>query len=206
MNKISKLKENLSLFWNTYKHMEDGRTSNTRSSIGILMILSALLAIFDGVLYNGSNNIYYLVPIIFQFTSLLVLMKSFFITKGRMIPWVELTSFLKQIDDNSFTTNFIAELKAIENQTYVYLLAFGRIIKTSLYLLIGSVFLTILVWNPSLYSLLGELIAAGLIIVYYKLNPPVSKIKEDNERFVNEINGWLIKESEKKSIWKRLFK
>lgn len=195
-NKIDKIKDILPLLWSSYEHIYEVRETNTNNSINFLMIVATFLPIFCLMLYTTFNCPLFLFPILFQITALLILLKRFFI-KGQ-IPWLKSEETLKRLDDNSFAAWLFATLKAAENDTYSRLKALRTLIKISLFLLVFSIFLTILSYvflildgNSYLYLTTGVLMLLFLLLyfLFYK-RVSDSQFNVDENSFKNYIDEW----------------
>jgi len=193
----NKIKDILPILWSSYEHMYDVRETSTTNGINYLMIVATFLSVFCLTLYMAFKSHLFLFPIFFQIVALLILLKRFFI-KGQ-IPWLELKPTLSKLDDNAFESYLIATLKAAEADTWRRLGALNTIIKSALFLLVFSIFLTgiasvFMLTNGC--NILSIVLTILLVVVFsflyffYKKTPE-SKFNDQETIFMNEIKNWL---------------
>lgn len=192
--KIAKIIQPL---WDSYQHMYTVRKSNTQNNINFLLIVVSFLAVMSITLYTYFKYDPFLFPILFQVAALLILFKSFFIS-GK-IPWLELKEILKNLDDNDFEESLFATLKAAEDETYKELKEMGKLIKVSLYLILFSLYSTILAVNfiffenTILYFLTIIITGVFAYLIYYYQKRPAFTFDDDYKRYKSEIKKWLEK-------------
>jgi hypothetical protein len=200
--KLEKIKESLPIFWSSYEHMFDARRTIHQNNINFLLIIVSFLPIICLTLYKYFDNYQlFLIPILFQVLALLVLLKSFFIT-GQSIPWLELKdTFNKLKEDNfEFEINLIATLKATESDTGTHEKLLKTIINRALYLLILSIFLTVLaglfkILNGGIFLYIGTaflLILFVLLCIYYNEKSPFNF--DNNYKHYKKVLEELLKD------------
>src|SRR3989304_6061860 len=120
MKKIEKQKEiskKLPLFWSSYQHMYDARENTIRNNTNFLLVVVSFLPLLSISLFTYFNSEIFLISVLFQIIAFFILIKSFFIKKHN-IPWLELNSTLKNIENEEFDICLFASLKALENDTH----------------------------------------------------------------------------------------
>lgn len=197
--KREKLAKILQPLWDSYQHMYLVRKSNIQNSINFLLIVVSFLPIVSISLVTHFNNELFLVPIAFQFAALLVLLKSFFI-KGQKIPWLELNGTLGRLEKDGFNESWFAALKAAEDDTYAEMRATSKIIKTALYSLIFSIYLTTLMivivrleTTTLLYPSVVLLTLLFLPLIYYYRKRPSFEFDQNYKKSLKKIKKWLSK-------------
>lgn len=210
-SKIEKIRMILPILWSSYEHMYEARETATQNKINFLLIVVSFLPVICITLYATVKNELFLIPTLFQFLAVLVLLKSFFIVgrKASRIPWLDVSlppkplgdDTLRELEDDTFEVKLFAALKAAEEDTAFYLKEKNRIIKPALYLVILSIFLMALAYLFVLlerYEMLtpwfpyaGE----GLLILFLFLLPfyekiPLSKFNKKHEVFEQRIEDW----------------
>jgi len=209
--KLKKLKGVLPLFWNSYQHMYDVRVTNIQNKINFLLItVSFLPLVCIGLSGIFENNYILLLPILFQFAALVVLLKSFFIMPPP-VHWfrIEKTAdeFKKErytlnlLEADEFEADLIAELKAIENRTDDHRCKMRKIIRAARFLLIFSLFdlllavvFALLKGSVMLFALTTAVFFgfSWLYIFYYLVaqKPPSGA---DKRAYKEQIHNWLKK-------------
>jgi hypothetical protein len=197
--KREELAKILQPLWDSYQHMYSVRKSNIQNSINFLLIVVSFLPIVCITFSTYFKNELFLVPIVFQFAALLILLKSFFI-KGQKIPWLEFNETLDAIDKGSFKELWFATLKAAENDTHVEMRTMNKIIRIALSLLIFSIYgialimLIVKLENTILLypsSVLLTLIFMSLIYFYRK--QPSFAFDQDYEKYLKKVAEWSSK-------------
>jgi len=140
-SKKEKLKEVLPFFQSSYQHMYDVREGNIQNAINILLIVATFLPIACITLYAARRNWFILLPVVFQISALLLLLKSYFVEAKPYVHWFKLDKTLKDIDDGEFETAFLGDLKALEQRTNITKNIRGKMINHSLHLIIFSIYL-----------------------------------------------------------------
>jgi len=195
--KVNRLRELLPLFWNSYQHMYDARKTNIQNNINFLLLIISILSVISITLLTYFENLYFLFPLLIQFLAFIILLRSFFI-KAPQIHWFELKETLKNLDSDNFDEEFIVTLKALEDDTYIYLEEMGNIKNLSLYSLIFSLYNILLAlafiyldkMNLFFLIILLNICFFLIISVYYKKQPKF-KFKENYNKYKEEIEKWL---------------
>jgi len=186
----------LPIAWNSYQHMYDVREKNVQNEINFLLVVISFMSIISISLLNYSKDTLFFLPFLFQMASFLILIKSSFIKKHSLL-WLELSSTLEKVEKGEFDQNLFAILKALENDTWIYLKEMQKIIRIALSILLSSVFLIILIlFDISFgYTLTSFLITVFLFILYgmYIGKQLKYKNKESFKNSLKEIEDWLNK-------------
>jgi len=202
-SKIEKIRMILPILWSSYEHMYEARETATQNKIHFLLIVVSFLPVICITLYATVKSELFLIPTLFQFLAVLVLLKTFFITgrKGPRIPWLNVNNLLEALENNTFEIEFFAILKTAEEDTAIYLKERNEIIKRALYLMIFSIFLMALAYLFVLlerYQMLTPWFPyafEGLLILFLFLSPfyqniPLSKFDKNHEAFEQRIEEW----------------
>ncbi len=197
--KKSELKRIIPIAWNSYQHMYDVRVNNTQNMTNFLLIVISFLPIISLMLLTYFKNIIFLFPIFFQLLSFLILIKVFFIPKPP-VNWIEVNLALENIAKEKFDENLFASLKALENETWIYLRESMKIIKCTLYLILFSLYCIILAliflyfFGHILYFLTISLTVIFLIIVLiYHKSQLNYKYNSNYKKFKEQVEEWLDK-------------
>ena len=197
ITKIEKIKMIIPILWISYEHMSEVRRTRPQNNINFLLIVVSFLPVICLTLYIHFKSPLFLIPILFQVASLLILLKSFFI-KGQMIPWLKLKKTLKLLADDTLEIDLFAILKAAESDTGTYLKLLDTIIKRALFGLILSVFLialaslfTFLNGSFSLYVGTALLLILFVLLYFFYNEIPTSDFKNNYERYKIDIEKWL---------------
>lgn len=210
-SRIEKIKMILPILWSSYQHIYEARETATQNKINFLLIVVSFLPVICIALCSTFENDLFLIPTMFQFLALLVLLKSFFVVgrKAQRIPWLNVSlppkplgdDTLRELEDNAFEIRLFAGLKAAEEDTGIYMKEKNRVIKLALYLIMVSIFLMSLAYLFVLmkrYQMLtpwfpyaGE----GLSILFLFLLPfyekiPRSEFNKKHEAFEQRIEEW----------------
>jgi hypothetical protein len=199
MNKISKknnIKEILPLVWNSYQHMYDVRKNSIQNRTSMLLVVISFLSVLSVTLFTYYKNGLFLIPLLFQLVSFIILLKESFHT-GPFVHWFEINDTLKKIEENELNQDTFASLKALEDNTYLYVKDIQKIIGLSISLLFTSVYLILEILNliyfknPMEIFLSIDLFVVFIgIILYYK-----SGTKFDYytvcESYKKKIEDWL---------------
>ncbi len=204
-DRLKTLREISPLFWYSYQHMFDTREGIGQSNINFLLVVSTFLPIFCVTLFTTDmfRKEIILIPVVFQFTALLILIQSFFIKVGRYVHWFDLNddNIIKSIENDEFELNLICDLKDLENGTWENMLERNSLIRKALYLIIFSIFSTAL--SISFVLLNGDLmlyiivlmISAFFIFLYKKyhaVKEPESGIKK-RDQYYHMLKNWIDK-------------
>ncbi len=202
MTKIEKIKMILPILWSSYEHMFESRRTATQNNINFLLIIVSFLPVICLTLYTYLKSSLFLIPAAFQVIALLILLKSFFIKK-QMIPWLKLKETLEELDDDTFESNLFAALKALENETGIYLKIVEPIINRALFLLISSIFLIVLAFlfvflNGSISLYIGTILLLIVFVLLYFFYKEMPSFNFTNEytNCKNDIERWLKDEKE----------
>ena len=197
--KREELAKILQPLWDSYQHMYSVRKSNIQNSINFLLIVVSFLPIVCITFSTYFKNELFLVPIVFQFAALLILLKSFFI-KGQKIPWLEFNETLDAIDKGSFKELWFATLKAAENDTHVEMRTINKIIRIALSLLIFSIYgialimLVVKLENTILlYPSSVLLTLIFMFLIYYYRKQPSFAFDQDYEKYLKKVAEWSSK-------------
>lgn len=159
--KIQALKESLPHFWNSYQHMYDVRDRNSQSMINFLLLVATFLPILSITLYTTDlfNNHVILIPVIFQFLAILILLRGIFVNNSE-VAWMALDKkLLKSFENDDFVLEFISTLKQLERRTWYNMLEMGKIVRISRYLIVFSLFAFLM---STVFTLLN-----GSFIIYF---------------------------------------
>src|SRR3989344_1828928 len=137
--RIMQLKEIIPSLWNSYQHMYDIRLTSTQNKTCFLLTILSFLSAVSISLFAYFDNALFLLPFLLQITSFVILLKIFFI-KNLMLHWFESNSLFKNLERNEFHQDLFADLKALEGDTYTYLVETSRISKISLSLILFSLY------------------------------------------------------------------
>ena len=206
-NKIKKIEKILPLLWNSYEHMFGARRTGIQNNLNFLLIIASFLPAICFMSYFYFKKPLFLIPTVFQFSAILILLKSFFIKgkkgkkgkKGPRIPWLELEKTILQLENKTFEIDLCANLKAAENDTWIYMGTLNKIIRKALILLILSIFLIALLFlsellNGSFSLYIGAvllLLLLFLLLHFYYERLPKFNYENDYERYKNIIDKWL---------------
>ncbi len=185
------LKDNAPLFWNSYQNMYEARERLILNKINFLLLVATFLPILSITLYTTPKfkDMIILVPIVFQFVALLILLKDFF-SREPMVHWFEIKETIKKIAKDNFHEDFFCNLKALEELTWENMMVkYTKIIKPALHLIILSLFVLSLsmisiVLNLSAFSYLLILVlfcSFHLFILFYYA--PEKTKKENTEKY-----------------------
>ncbi len=173
--------------------MYDVREERVQNKINFLLIVISFISIISVSLFTYSKEELFILPLIFQFISFFVLMKSFFIKKPS-ISWFKLKSTLENIENNKFNEILFASLKGLEEDTGIYLNEMKKVIANSSSLLIFSIFFMIIILIVSyLKSDILIIITFVLFILYffYLGKQPKYNYEENYKEFKEKIENWL---------------
>ena len=198
--KINKgLEQNSHLFWNSFQHMYDVRERIMQNKINFLLLVATFLPLLSVTLYNTDffKDEIVLIPIIFQFAAILILLKDFF-SGGDLLHWFEFQSTLRSIAKDEFQKDFFCSLKALESGTHKNMdYKYDKIIKPSLYLIIFSLFavlfsvisiaLKINIWSYLILLFLFLLLSIMLIYYYKPFTINTKKKFENYKRQFSEV-------------------
>ena len=200
INRINKIKEYLSLFWNSYQHMYDARHKSVQDQINFLLVITTFLPILSVTLYTTDlfKNLIILTPAVFQIIAILVLLKSFFIS-GLKIPWFEIKITLDSIENDSFPINALAQIKAAEADTDKHIKEYKKIIKVALCLIIFSLYsllisVIFIFLNATIYQHLVAILVPTIffmLIYNYYLTPNKSNFDSEYEKEKKRIEEWV---------------
>lgn len=198
--KIDQLKKISPLVWNSYQHMYDVRKVSIDGRLNFLLLLVSFLPVISIALYTELKNPILLVPTIFQLIALFILLKIFF-TDHPQVHWFELKQKLEDLDKNNFYVSLIATLKAIEYDTESYQIYMRKISKSSIFLIIFSIYNLILgvffVYLESEKLIYVSILLTSLVILsivyYYIYDQPKYNLEENKNKFEKEIEEWLKK-------------
>ena len=214
-SRIEKIRKTLPLFWSSYQHLYLARETATQNRINFLLIVVSFLPVICFMLCSHFKNDIFLIPSLFQFLALLVLLKSFFITghKASRVPWLNVNissniledDTLSELENDKFDAKVFSALKAAEEDTGVYMKEKNKIINIALYLIILSIvsipivyvcnliskhnMLTPLFWYTCAYASEGLLILILCLYHFYK-NIPQSKFDKNHKAFEMRIEEW----------------
>jgi hypothetical protein len=201
--KREKIEKIIHLLWDSYQNMYLGRTNNTQNNINFILIVESFLLVIGISLYTHFNNTIFFIPILLQLGALLILISSFFFS-GLMHHWFEIDETLNNLKNGTFYENFFAELKALEDLTYEELIFYRGIIKKSIWLVLFSIYSTVLAILFIFFSgiclyILTILLTLSLfiLIAYYKklskdsLNDSHAKFDERFEHYRKRIVEWM---------------
>jgi hypothetical protein len=183
--------------------MYDMRVNQINNTVNLLLIIISFLPIISLTLMNYFKETIFLIPIIFQLLAFFVIITIFFVESPK-VHWFRIVDndILKEIDKEKFDINLLADLKSIENMTWVYLDDFAKkIIRTSIYLILFSLYLIGLAfififyinnnWEYILTSIVTSIFFTGLLIIKniklkYNYNSDFNKFKKQIEEWLNE--------------------
>jgi len=190
MNVIEKI---LPLVWNSYQHMYDVRKNNLNNIRNVLLLSISFLPIISLVFFDYFKDGIFLIPVSIMLLSLLILIKTFFIENPN-IPWLEFKETLTSINSGSFYTELFLTLKALENDTYLEFIEAGKYIRTSIQLVILSLFILMLCitykYFPNPISSVVILICTFVYLEFLH-NKLIYKYQENKKRYSDELKKWL---------------
>jgi len=195
--RIMQLKEIIPSLWNSYQHMYDIRLTSTQNKTGFLLTILSFLSAVSISLFAYFDNALFLLPFLLQITSFVILLKIFFI-KNLMLHWFESNSLFKNLERNEFHQDLFADLKALEGDTYTYLVETSRISKISLSLILFSLYSILLTLlfiyfkDTDLYLLVLALTILSILIVcvYYKKQPNFN-YESSYKEYRKKIDEWV---------------
>ncbi len=199
--RINKIEGILQLLWNSYQHIYLVRETKTQNFINFLIVVATFLPIFS-VSLLGDKYPYYLFPVILQLMALLILLKPLII-KG-MVPWFEYKEILSHLDKGTFAIDVFSELKHMEYVSEKRLKHSRKLIKTSLTLLVTSIYLIALsyIWIYFMGTIqhyvsivLLTLLFFG-VICFYNMKPTETKKDYTKQEIREEIERWVNGKSE----------
>lgn len=194
------LEKNASLFWNAFQHMFDVRERNAENRINFLLLISTFLPILSITLYSidSFNNLIVLIPIVFNFLSIIILLKNFFYSSNSLV-WFDFKITLNSMKEEKLYKDFFCLLKALESGTWKETnYKYSKIIKPALYLTIFSLFANILsvifVFLKIqivvyLVVLILFLFFCSLLVFYYK--PIIIETEKENQKYVKQLNEYI---------------
>ena len=197
--KTEQIKEISSLLWDSYEHMFTARKTNNQNSVNFLLVIVTFLSAISINLYTYFKSEIFLVPEALQIIALLILLKSFFIITSIWTPWFKMEETVKNLDNEKFWTSTFAVLKTMENSTMVELTEIQKVIRKSLFLIIFSLYSTILAWlllifkTEILYISILILSAGFVWLYFYYRTLPTFNFDEDINRYTKQIDEWLRK-------------
>jgi len=191
----SELQRILPLAWNSYQHMYDTRERNIQGNINFLLIAISFLFVVSISLLSFFKEEWFLFPLMMQFISFLILIKSSFMTRKNFILWMEIKSTFNKIEEKEFDISFFSSLKALEDDTWTYLSNMQNLIKHASSILFASLFSTA---GMLLYIYLEKILVALFIILllfliyeFYMMKQPHYSYNETYEKFKIQTRNWL---------------
>jgi len=214
-SRLEKIRTILPLLWSSYQHLYEARETATQNRINFLLVVVSFLPVICLMLCSHFENDIFLIPALFQFLALLVLLKSFFIVgrKSNKVPWLNVNisskmlgdDTLVELENDTFDVKVFAALKASEEDTGAYLKERNKIIRLTLYLIISSILLiplaycfvvmkkhnmlTSFSWYACAYACEGLLILILCLYHFYK-KIPQSKFDKNHKAFEMRIGEW----------------
>lgn len=198
--KREKLRKILPLAWNSYQHMYNTRAKNIENQINFLLIIVSFLPIISLILFQKFDNPIFLVPILPQFIALIFLLKPFFMKNWPIVNWMPWEWVKESILKNQFDQELFASLKGLENVTWTFQGIMKNLIKTSVYLLLLSLYGIILAvlseylqlqfYSYLLIFILGILLVS--VLIFYEKQPDLmKKAISEIEEFKKQIEDWI---------------
>lgn len=196
--KREKLKEVAPLLWGSYQHMYDVRKTNVDNRTNVLLIIISFLAGVSIMLYTSFKDLLFLIPFLFQVVSFIVLLKVFFINY-KQVHWFKSSDkkLLNDLDKEEFYQDLFADLKALEDDTHIYEIKANKIGEYSMYLLIISLYATILRLvfmysnNIQLYLSVTTLTILLLFVCIYYKKQIKFNYESNYKKFREQIDNWL---------------
>jgi hypothetical protein len=196
-SKVEQVQRILPLIWNSYVHMFEARKNRTQTNLNFLLIIVSFLPAICIMLFSCFKEYLFLVPTIFQFTALLILLKSFYL-KVQQIPWLPIEETTKDLDKHEFDIKLFACLKAAEDNTGVHRKELDKIVKLALFFLIASIIFIVLSFlfmflngNLQLYVSTALLILLLLtLILYYRKHPNFDFTRKEEE-YLKKLIEWI---------------
>jgi len=204
--KRKRLREILPLAWNSYQHMYDVRVNRIQNTISFLLIIISFLSIAS-INFIYFENKFFFFPLIFQLFAFLFLLKG--LRKvGLHVHWFKIEQVKNKLDDSKenlldnlkegiFEEDLLADLKAIEDDSWVYSEYTKKIIRKSLHLIFFSLYLSgfILIFIY-FQGILRYLVISVLTLIYlcfyfwYKMSPKY-KYSSNKRIYLNRIDEWI---------------
>jgi len=185
----------LPLIWASYQHMYDVRVNTSQDSRNFLLIVISFILAISISLFLRFGNVFLLFPLFLQLSALVILFKTLFIKT--IVHWFEYKRTLKDIEKKEFDKNLFITLKTLENWTWVYQKDVRKITETSLYLIIISIYLTLLIFVGMNFTSPLNCIGYSIITIftlilfgYYKKQPKYEYEKE-HRKVMDEFDKWL---------------
>lgn len=196
--KLKQLKEITPSLWNSYQHMYDVRITGMQNKANFLLIVISFLSAISITLFMYFKNYLFFIPFLLQLTAFVILLKSFFIKEEFKVHWFKAEELFENSDKGNFYQDLFADLKALEDYTWIYLTEVKRIIKISLYILLLSLYFLLLTLifmyfeREVLYFsiLILTIISVLIICIYYKKQPEF-KYESNYKKYREQVNNWV---------------
>lgn len=203
--RYDELERILPLAWNSYQHMYDVRATNTSNRINFLLIIVSFLPIACITLFTELNKSVFLLPIIPQIIAFTILLKVFFI-KPPEIHWFNMVKYqikeivLDDMKNKEFNKKLLSELKALEDDTWLYLREMRGMLKISSYLIVFSLYLIVsisifLYFESNLMLYISNLFLITFLLwlcLYYHKQPKYD-FSNNYQKYQKQIEDWLNK-------------
>ena len=194
--KIEQLKEITNSLWSSYQHMYDTRITRMQNKTNFLLITISFLSVISISLFTHFENLFFIFAFLLQLISFVILLKVFFI-KNPMIHWFKSEELIENLDRQEFNQNLFADLKALEDDTWVYMKKAEIIIHISVFILLLALYtipltLIFIYFNGiALYiSVLFLTIISILICIYY-MKQPNFKYESSHKKYKKQIDDWI---------------
>jgi len=198
--KLEQLKRIIPSIWNSYKHMCDVRRIGMQNKVNFLVLVISFFSVISINLFTYFENDIFLIPFLLQLSSFVILLKNFFIKEEFKVHWFESDKLIKDLDRGEFNQDLFADLKALEDGTWIYITEVGRNIKISLYLLLLSLYSLLLTLifihfdRTILFFLvlILTMISIFVICIYYKRQPNF-QYESNYKKYKEQIDNWISK-------------
>lgn len=196
--KLGQLKEITSSLWNSYQHMCDVRRTGMQNKSNFLLIVISFLSTISISLFTHFDSNLFLIPFLLQLVSFGVLLKNFFIKEEFRVHWFESDLLLENLNKENFYQDLFADLKALEDDTWIYTTEVERNVKISSSILLLSLFslllaLIFMYFNEEVLYFLTLILMIMLVLtlcVYYKKQPRF-EYKSNYKKYKEKIDNWM---------------